>query len=296
MLEILLTWGGSESTNNNHAEGTGTAAIGGSAHAEGRETKAYGEASHSEGHSTSAYSVGAHSEGHSTAANSMYSHAEGNSTQANGESAHAEGSNTIAAGDNSHAEGSGTLVIHDNSHASGLGTKTGNTEQFVVGRYNIGKSITLFEVGNGKSNNERANALSVYDDGTAAIAKDGANDRSLVAKGYIDNLINTVARVGAGIVTCMLTSDNTLNFTQKFPEVGSVITAVVTGNSEYKITDNNLVKAIFSDKPNGVRIKCTNFTATNLKQFSVFSMLVQGADDIEFLGTLNAIDGGFIKE
>ena len=114
-----------------HAEGGDTIANGEYAHAEGRETiaeyachaegrgtKAYGEQSHAEGLNTIAYGTG-HAEGIKTISYVRAAHAEGEETEAKGSRAHAEGFYTDALGNNSHAEGSYTVAEGEGAHAEG---------------------------------------------------------------------------------------------------------------------------------------------------------------------------------
>ena len=143
-----------------HAEGNSTNASEVNTHAEGFYTTASGSSSHAEGYETTASGDHSHAEGYQTTASGENSHAEGNSTNASGINSHAEGYDTTASGNISHAEGSGTQALHVCSHAEGDNTKTGADCQHVQGKYNVGKTTTLFEIGKGTSN-ARSNALEV---------------------------------------------------------------------------------------------------------------------------------------
>lgn len=123
-----------------------------------------------EGDGVEASAAYAHAEGKNTKASSTYAHAEGYSTQATAGSAHAEGESSKATGHHSHAEGGSTTASHQDSHAEGTGTKTGTGSQHVGGKYNVGKSTTLFEIGNGTSNNARANAFEIDTSGNVKAA------------------------------------------------------------------------------------------------------------------------------
>lgn len=105
---------------------------------------------HAEGISTRALGSGSHSEGVDTKAIGPYTHAEGDNTQAIGVGTHAAGHNTIANGEYSHAGGEGTIA-------------NGNS-QTVIGQYNDPNTEDLFIIGNGESENERSNILSVSKD------------------------------------------------------------------------------------------------------------------------------------
>ena len=133
--------------------------------AEGYNITASGDYSHAEGYSSVASGDYSHAEGLGTNADGSQSHAEGNETNARGANSHAEGSQTSAYGGASHAEGYYTNAQGDYSHAGGYYTTAYFDYQTVIGKHNNNKSTTLFEVGNGTSNNAKSNAFEVYSDG-----------------------------------------------------------------------------------------------------------------------------------
>ena len=105
--------------------------------------------------------------------------AEGVNTTASGAYTHAGGSNTSATATGATAFGLGSIASHQYSFAEGSYTQTGAQNQHVSGKYNVGKSTTLFEVGNGTSTNARANAFEVEADGDVVAAgeiTDGGNN------------------------------------------------------------------------------------------------------------------------
>ena len=160
-----------------HAEGWSSIASGTSAHAEGSST-ASGDDSHAEGSST-ASGDDSHAEGSSTTASGQSSHAEGEHTEASEIGAHAEGSYTKAMGAYSHAEGGSTTASGDYSHAGGVGTIAKNDYQTVIGRYNANKN-SAFIIGNGSSDTERSNALTVdWDGNITGKSLTSANDLKL---------------------------------------------------------------------------------------------------------------------
>ena len=143
--------------------------------------------SHAEGGQTDATADYAHAEGFNSLASAKYSHAEGWST-ASGLYAHSEGKGTTASADFSHAQGLNTTASHQASSAIGSNTKTGRECQSVAGVWNIGKSDTLFEVGNGYYDDVygqvvNQNAFEVKEDGTLytqnGTITDGTNTVSL---------------------------------------------------------------------------------------------------------------------
>lgn len=87
----------------------------------------------------------------------------------------------------SHAQGQSTKATGVASSTSGFNTEAAHTHQFVVGRYNDNKNITLFEVGNGKTNNSRSNAFEAYADGHAEVQTMGTTNKSVATKEYVDN-------------------------------------------------------------------------------------------------------------
>ena len=113
----------------------------------GSEVEASGTASHAEGVNTRATGVASHAEGFDTLASEYLSHAEGGSCQ--------------AIGPYSHAEGAGTVAVEAYSHAEGSGTIANDFAQTAIGRYNVRTSSRAFIIGNGTSDGNRSNALTV---------------------------------------------------------------------------------------------------------------------------------------
>ena len=152
-----------------HAEGGASHASGQYTHAEGLMTKAEGTAAHSEGQETKALGDHSHAEGVKTEATGNRSHAEGNLSKAKKANAHAEGYNSVADGYAAHSEGGNTLASGDYSHAGGLGTIASKQAQTAIGQYNAEDSNAIFIVGNGNGPDadQRKNAFTVNDDGSA---------------------------------------------------------------------------------------------------------------------------------
>lgn len=132
-----------------------------------------GYASDASGRKTRAIGNVTHTEGQETEALGSYSHAQNWKTQALGQSSNSQGSGTIAGGKNSDAGGYGTNAMYDN--------------QTTRGTYNLNKADTLFEIGNGESNEKRSNAFEVYKDGHAEVSRMGTTDESVTTKKYVDN-------------------------------------------------------------------------------------------------------------
>lgn len=159
---------------NSHAEGYQCIAAGDASHAEGYKTFADSSAcgaSHAEGYKTRATGEYSHAEGHSTVASGCASHVEGTDTNATGWNSHAEGYYTKANRSMSHAEGNSTIADGVGAHVEGNTTIAGSDYQHVQGKYNIADYNNKYAmiIGNGISNNHRANALTVDWDGNQTI-------------------------------------------------------------------------------------------------------------------------------
>ncbi len=76
---------------------------------------------------------------------------------------------TKAIGNYSSTNGEFTQTIGVGAHADGLGTIATADFQYVCGKYNKNRPDTVFEVGCGTDNNNRANAFEVYKDGSLGI-------------------------------------------------------------------------------------------------------------------------------
>jgi hypothetical protein len=143
------------------ANGTMTIAKGGYSHAEGNNSVTIGSNSHAEGKQTVSNGENSHAEGFNTIAFGNHSHSEGEATIAHGQSSHAEGLNTVAEGAISHAEGNNTRAEGFASHAEGEGTIASGAHQHVMGRYNEAIPGAALVIGNGSSDDNRSNAVTV---------------------------------------------------------------------------------------------------------------------------------------
>lgn len=182
-----------------HAENRSTLAKGDYSHVEGNLSKSNGIATHAEGYNTEANADYSHTEGKLTKTRGLYSHAEGQESETEGIAAHSEGKLNFANGNCSHAEGSENTVNAYNAHAEGWnntangpashvggglskssenatygfahgkGAFSNALGQAAFGNYNIGRTNTVLEVGNGTSEENRSNAFEVYKDGSIAV-------------------------------------------------------------------------------------------------------------------------------
>ena len=163
-----------------HAEGDSTIASGGRSHAEGGYTIASGGFSHAEGRGTVASGSISHAEGAFTTAMGDYSHSEGRGTEVRGAYSHTEGYNTIASGIYSHVQGMYNIEdptaykkTTDTSINSGKTYYTLSDGKFYevsspttselsnYYEYTPGNAEQAFILGNGTSNANRSNALTV---------------------------------------------------------------------------------------------------------------------------------------
>ena len=122
--------------------------------------------------------------------------AEGNQSFAVGGSSHAYGDWAVAMGKDvtssataALAVNEGTQALHPHSLAAGFYTKTGAQYQAVFGKYNEGKSNTVFEVGYGSSST-RKNVFEVLMDGRAKVYAAPVEDNDVVRKKDISTTID----------------------------------------------------------------------------------------------------------
>lgn len=121
-----------------------------------------------EGLGTQAAGTGSHAEGTLTFASGDFSHAAGENTVAIGKASATFGLRTTASGADSFAAGIDSTASHAGSIALGKALRTGRINQVVVGEYNTGNSLHVFEVGNGDEVH-RVNGFYVDTTGSAGI-------------------------------------------------------------------------------------------------------------------------------
>lgn len=71
------------------------------------------------------------------------------------------------------------------SHAGGFQTLAGKDYQSVFGKFNDNKTDTLFEIGNGTSENDKRNAFEIKEDGSAVLQTQGYEPNSIVTLSHI---------------------------------------------------------------------------------------------------------------
>ena len=198
-------------------------------------------ASHAEGDGTVASGQYSHAEGRNTEATTNQSHAEGYSTTASGTSSHAEGNNTVANGVNSHTEGSGTQTTNNAEHAEGIYNKSNFTQ-------NVPAGCTQSSIGIGTSNNARANAVEVMQNGDVYITGIG---------NYIGTNPNTTGvQTLQGVISDLESLPSPMVFKGTAMITKSGTTYTITVSSPASISD---VKEGYTYKITSVPTDDTNF-------------------------------------
>ena len=120
-----------------------------------------------EGYNNEASGYMSHAEGGECSSTDLYTHAEGNGCVASHPYAHAEGWGTTSSGNAAHSEGLRTVASGAMSHAQNAQTIAASNYQTALGRYNVADANNTYAVivGNGTSDSNRSNALTVDWDG-----------------------------------------------------------------------------------------------------------------------------------
>ncbi|OUS02491.1 hypothetical protein A9Q86_03020 [Flavobacteriales bacterium 33_180_T64] len=182
---------------------TGRGAIGINSTAMGSYTTASGIISIAMGDATKASGYSSTAMGNYTTASGAGSTAMGSYTTASGTRSTAMGFNTTASGVASTAMGSDTTASGDFSTAMGYNTTAPSYAETVIGRNNTNYTPDnaidwdvddrLFVIGNGLSNSNRNNALTVLKNGTITAPSltnnliNTAGDKALITKEYADS-------------------------------------------------------------------------------------------------------------
>lgn len=149
--------------NNTKAKGEGSFAAGSGAIATGNWSTAMGQLTEATGERSVAL-------GYVAKAMGFANTAIGFAPVASGVYAHSIGNNTEAKGNTSFAFGHHALANVDLSMSIGFGTVTNNSGHMATGRYNEPTGTNrLFDIGNGVSDAQRANAFSILQNGNTGI-------------------------------------------------------------------------------------------------------------------------------
>lgn len=106
--------------------------------------------------------------------------------------------NETEAGNTATSRGYLTKALGWLSATFGYATIARNLAQFVVGKHNLNKGNTYFEVGNGTSDTDRKNAFEVYKDGHAEVQKQGTTDNSVTQYKTVKNIVDAVTAYSDG--------------------------------------------------------------------------------------------------
>ncbi|MBK6365474.1 MAG: hypothetical protein IPF52_19140 [Saprospiraceae bacterium] len=156
--------------------GSGNTASGSTSTSFGSSTIASGITSTSMGSSTVASGIISTAMGYTTTASGLYSTATGSESTASGSSSFTMGIMTNASGNGSMAAGELTKATGERSMAVGIGTNSRSFGSLALGRFNDSIATStktswvatdpVFIIGNGTSDANRSNALTVYKNGT----------------------------------------------------------------------------------------------------------------------------------
>lgn len=245
-----------------------------------------GSGAHSEGHNTFVLGCGAHAEGDSTKAYGRLSHAEGRGTQTGELILRKTEDNKDYYTPNQdkqfqHAEGELTKAIGHASHAGGYETIAGYDYQTVVGKYNANKEHTLFEVGYGWADNERHNALEVWDDGRATVGANPTNNLDVATKEYVDNRIVDVSSLVKKIGDTM-TGALTLNNGSAYATTSPSLIFSATDSAGWLYKDGNNLKFTHNAITSG-----SNYTLT----FPTTTGVIATTDDVTSMYSYNTTTG-----
>ena len=166
-------------------------ALGKRSSARGTSSIALGAYSCAEGDQALAQGMGSNAIGCATSAIGPYSSSKGIKAKAIGEGSDAGGCETQAEGQFSFARGYKTIAKGLFASTFGAETEADESCQFVVGRHNLNKNDTLFEVGNGEAGS-KSNAFEVCTDGSIRCGKQTTSSSGayvLVTKGYLDMIV-----------------------------------------------------------------------------------------------------------
>ena len=213
-----------------HAEGMMNKARGRYSHVEGKNNiigngSGNGESSHVEGENNTVMGKVSHVEGYHNTVNGNYTHVEGseNSVDVSTNNGHVEGYKNTISNNHGHVGGLSSVVSGTGAFAHGNGVKASKYFQTVFGQFNNPDTIddgktTIFQVGVGKSENERTNAFEILWDGRAKVLTAPKSENDVVRKKELDKKLTAPATPTSNSV--VIISANGAVATKPLSEVG----------------------------------------------------------------------------
>jgi hypothetical protein len=258
----LLSGSGYSSTafgNESTSSGDYSTAFGNNSISSGNHSVAFGNNSISSG----TYSIVF---GRNSIADGIYSIAFGNNSTSSGDYSTAFGKDSIAFGNRSTAFGNNSIASGDYSIAFGSYTKADSINSTSIGKYNIGggnsiewvSSDSIFEIGIGLDEYNRANAITVLKNGKVGIGTDNPSSTLEVVQGISGT--GTVSVIAGGTIWTGVGTQ----FLNTF-KVGDTITS---GNQKKTITSIISDTELTTDAVNEV-INSKTYTLGGGTSFSV---------------------------
>ncbi len=168
----------------------------------------------------------------------------GHLTKAVGLHATSMGSNTMAAGFASTSMGNSTMAMGSGSTSMGLFTNASSSYSLAIGQYNdISATNRLFEIGNGTSENNRANAFTVLQNGNTGIGVLNPLEKLEVAGKIKSTAIQITSGAAEGRV---LVSDAAGNAGWQAGNINTGIEA--SASSTQTIFNNQLTTVLFNNE------------------------------------------------
>jgi hypothetical protein len=233
-----------------HVEGYYNVVVGSASHVEGSHNKLSGNYSHAEGQDNVIKSDWSHvtGQGNTLENNANWSVVSGQDNSTSGSHSVVSGKGSSASANNTFVHGVSSNAGHYNAFVTGYKTQSGRMSQLIAGEFNVGKTDTLFEIGNGTETIPRQNAFEVLEDGRAKVYK-APKETEDVARLRELQLSGTVTKTIGGITKDKTYTDATVTDILKdllFASVAPTFTRIRTseGASTYEYGDAVTVSTV----------------------------------------------------
>ncbi len=245
--------------------------------------------------------------GWNTKASGNYSFASGQLSEATGWASFAAGNFASASGGAAFALGNFAEANATNSMAIGLLTKADAFATFALGRYNIGggndtawiDTDPIFEIGNGSSSGNRANAVTVLKDGRTGIGTHTPEEALSVVgtlRGAYQESETDFIEFGHGGNNAFINADGTGNIDIRHHDVNIM---TLTQNQKVGIRTNNPesdlhIKHINSGGSGGLKLE--NTVSEEWARFYISSsngFLRIYMDSVGIIGTFDDVSGAY---